>query len=197
MQAKRSYPLSNPFFIAFGLTGGPGNDRIEGRGGNDFLYGDTGNDLLIGGLDDDNLDGGDGNDELHGDNTVSGLPAGNDTLLGGNGDDFLDGDAGNDLLVGGSGLDTFIYIPSAPNEGMDEFQDFMLGQDHIELRGGFDAFALDTNGNGMIDAGDAPFAQCPPTGSASTSVVRILVPQGRHLALYRIGHFRCNLGSLR
>jgi Ca2+-binding RTX toxin-like protein len=66
------------------LSGGAGNDKIEGYGG------------------DDTLDGGDGNDEVNGN-------AGNDTVRGGAGDDVVNGDnyksPGNDVIDGGPGFD--------------------------------------------------------------------------------------------
>jgi len=66
------------------LSGGAGNDKIEGYGG------------------DDTLDGGDGNDEVNGN-------AGNDVVRGGAGDDVVNGDnfkaAGNDVIDGGPGFD--------------------------------------------------------------------------------------------
>ncbi|HWH95046.1 MAG TPA: calcium-binding protein [Baekduia sp.] len=66
------------------LSGGAGNDKIEGYGGNDTL------------------DGGDGNDEVNGN-------AGNDVVRGGNGDDVVNGDnfksPGADVIDGGPGND--------------------------------------------------------------------------------------------
>ena len=68
------------------LTGGGGNDEIDGYAGNDTL------------------DGGDGNDKLDG-------GEGNDRVLGGNGDDAVDGDGyedpGSDVIDGGAGYDYF------------------------------------------------------------------------------------------
>jgi hypothetical protein len=77
------------------LSGGAGNDKIEGYGGNDTL------------------DGGDGNDEVNGN-------AGDDVVRGGAGDDVLGGDnyktPGNDTIDGGPGYDQVEdwNIPSAP-----------------------------------------------------------------------------------
>jgi Ca2+-binding RTX toxin-like protein len=78
------------------LSGGAGNDKIEGYGG------------------DDTLDGGDGNDEVNGN-------AGNDIVRGGAGDDVVNGDnyktPGNDVIDGGPGYDQIDdwTIPDAPN----------------------------------------------------------------------------------
>jgi RTX calcium-binding nonapeptide repeat (4 copies) len=55
------------------MTGGAGNDTMEGRGGNDTMNGESGNDIvrgeggndiLVGGADNDNLTGSSGNDQL-------------------------------------------------------------------------------------------------------------------------------------
>ena len=77
------------------ISGGAGNDKLEGYGGNDTL------------------DGGDGNDEVNG-------SAGNDTVRGGNGDDVVNGDdyksPGADVIDGGPGNDQVDEwsIPDAP-----------------------------------------------------------------------------------
>jgi hypothetical protein len=76
---------------ATGLSGGPGNDTIDGGAGGtgDIINGNAGNDILLGGSDGaDTLNGGDDNDTLFG---------------GDNGLDDLNGDAGNDRLDGGPG----------------------------------------------------------------------------------------------
>jgi hypothetical protein len=136
---------------------GDGNDSVDSSGA-------SGRVVVLAGPGDDRVEGGSGDDELHGDTAFSGLPAGNDTLIGGNGNDFLDGDALSDLLIGGVGLDTFVYIPAAPDEGMDTIQDFTLGEDRIELRADFDISSIDTNNNTAIDLGDDPV-------SATTTIV--------------------------
>jgi Ca2+-binding RTX toxin-like protein len=80
------------------LEGGPGHDRIGGRGGNDTLYGKDGRDLILGGPGNDVVRGGGRGDELYG-----GL--GNDVLRGGDGRDVLTGGAGRDRLFGGDADD--------------------------------------------------------------------------------------------
>jgi Ca2+-binding RTX toxin-like protein len=67
------------------LTGGPGNDLIEGHGGNDDIDGGDGNDVVDGGEGDDEVRGGAGDDEMWGDHYK---------------------DPGADLLDGGPGTDT-------------------------------------------------------------------------------------------
>ncbi|WP_301183854.1 calcium-binding protein [Sphingobium xenophagum] len=85
------------------LSGGDGNDILEGGAGDDYLSGDGGDDILI---------GGDGNDsfwDLQGTNTMSG----------GAGDDVFyvsrSWDTRN-TIEGGSGRDTFIIFLPSENE---------------------------------------------------------------------------------
>lgn len=91
-------------------------DTIVGRGGNDELYGYTG---------DDTLNGNDGNDVLFGDE----------------GADRLIGEAGDDYMTGGDGPDTFAF--GSTSEGTDWIDDFVAGQDKIDLSAivAFDDFA--------------------------------------------------------
>ena len=75
------------------LTGGTGNDTIDGRAGADVINGGDGNDRLDGGLGDDTINGG----------------AGNDTLLGSYGNNQLTGGAGQDIFVVRQGTFTVIH----------------------------------------------------------------------------------------
>jgi serralysin len=94
------------------LTGGNGNNKLEGMDGKDVLNGRDGNDRLFGGNGGDNLHGGDGNDKL----------------IGGQ---------GQDLLEAGSGADTFIFQKpgdSAVGDKRDVIGDFTEAQnDRIDL----------------------------------------------------------------
>ena len=74
------------------LSGGSGNDTLNGKARNDSLSGGVGNDTLTGNDGDDWLDGG----------------FGADSLLGGNGADTLIGGSGDDRLEGGNGADTYL-----------------------------------------------------------------------------------------
>jgi peptidyl-prolyl cis-trans isomerase B (cyclophilin B) len=65
------------------LSGGRGDDRLQGKGGNDWLTGGFGLDHLQGGQ-------------------------GNDWLVGEAGDDVLIGNLGQDWLSGGEGADRFV-----------------------------------------------------------------------------------------
>ncbi|MHA4871305.1 type I secretion C-terminal target domain-containing protein [Duganella sp. PWIR1] len=58
----------NGNILANSITGGGGNDILNGLGGNDVLTGNAGNDKLLGGDGDDVLNGGDGNDTITGGN---------------------------------------------------------------------------------------------------------------------------------
>ena len=82
------------------INGGNGNDVVEGKGGNDLLVGGAGNDVMEGHGGTDVLKGGDGNDDLSGD-------SGNDDLRGGAGDDDLEGNDGDDDIFGNAGNDDF------------------------------------------------------------------------------------------
>lgn len=80
------------------FDGGPGNDTLEGFSGNDTLIGGEGDDLILGSTGDDLLLGGSGNDTLFG-------QSGADVIQGGDGNDGISGGSGGDLLVGGNGGD--------------------------------------------------------------------------------------------
>jgi len=89
------------------LVGGGGNDLIHGGEGADVMIGGDGDDTLNGEAGDDTIDGGDGNDQLIGEEGRDRLlgRGGDDSLYGGDGSDQLIGHAGNDRLNGGSGND--------------------------------------------------------------------------------------------
>ncbi|MEA5449219.1 choice-of-anchor Q domain-containing protein [Leptolyngbya sp. CCNP1308] len=116
------------------LIGTDTDNSINGRAGNDWLYGQGGNDILRGGAGDDQVFGGEGNDRLYGD-------AEDDMLYGGAGDDWLNGGSQNDVLVGGPGRDLLIggtgddrYVYTALDDAGDTIQDFMNGNDVLDLR---------------------------------------------------------------
>ena len=66
------------------MTGGTGNDRMDGGSGADILRGGAGNDRMLGGSGADRLSGDDGND-------------------------LLDGGSSRDVLTGGRGGDDFVF----------------------------------------------------------------------------------------
>jgi Ca2+-binding RTX toxin-like protein len=137
------------------LNGTAGNDNLSGGNGKDTLNGLAGNDTLVGGNAGDILNGGDGNDLLQGDDSeensngkdILNGGAGNDLLNGGNGKDDLTGGTGNDILTGGSGSDTFIF---APLDGTDTITDFSDGLDYIGLSGGLTFGQLSFSGSNII-----------------------------------------------
>ncbi|MEW7315024.1 hypothetical protein AB1E22_20335 [Buttiauxella gaviniae] len=126
------------------IYGTAGDDIIRGYDGNDHLYGLGGSDLMAGYADNNTLDGGEGND----------------FLFTGNGYN------GTDTLIGGAGYDQFVYndfCGNAPGSAgqyrhMAIISDFQQGVDkiHIVTAKGYDLnFAkLDTNGDGVLGAGD-------------------------------------------
>ena len=89
------------------ITGGNGNDTINGYGDSDTIDGGhdadsisgaAGDDSLLGGGAADTIDGGGGNDIVDG-------GVGADSITGGSGHDTLDGDGGADIIDGGDGHD--------------------------------------------------------------------------------------------
>ncbi|MCU0533844.1 MAG: M10 family metallopeptidase C-terminal domain-containing protein [Hydrococcus sp. Prado102] len=107
------------------LNGGNGNDTLDGEAGNDILLGGAGNDLLNSSFGNERIDGGIGIDTVSysflpknedNDNGVdvnlnTGISAGTDRLIsieniiGSNQNDTLTGNAGNNVLNGGNGDD--------------------------------------------------------------------------------------------
>lgn len=80
------------------LEGFDGDDRLFGGNGQDVLIGGTGRDRLYGNEGVNWLEGNEGEDELYGGNVQ-------DTLLGGSGNDLIFGNSGDDFIVGGTGAD--------------------------------------------------------------------------------------------
>lgn len=137
----------NASFNSF--QGNAGNDTITGNGNTQIQYGSAtsgvsinltagtadgdgsvGHDTITGGV--LNVFGSNFNDTIIG-------SAGNDGLSGSGGNDTLDGRAGNDFLSGGAGADTFVY---ASGGGFDFIQDFVHGQDKIDLTGVYGIYNL-------------------------------------------------------
>ncbi|MGY3038072.1 VCBS repeat-containing protein [Bradyrhizobium sp. USDA 4354] len=131
------------------FQGNAGNDTISGNGNTQIQYGNaTGGvsvNLTAGAVDGD---GSVGHDTITGgvlnvlgsnfNDTIVGSTS-NDGLSGSNGNDTLDGRAGNDFLSGGAGADTIVY---GSGGGFDFIQDFVHGQDKIDLTGVYGIFSL-------------------------------------------------------
>ncbi|MGI3171423.1 Hint domain-containing protein [Pseudooceanicola sp. C21-150M6] len=83
------------------LTGGDGDDLINGWDGNDTLFGKDGNDILNGGSGNDLIYGGDGDDTIT-------AGDGFDVVYGGDGADVITGGGDNDQLYGGAGPDRIV-----------------------------------------------------------------------------------------
>ena len=122
--------------LADRLSGGAGDDLIQGAGGNDILLGGAGHDLLFG-------------------------EWGNDRLSGGDGDDVLAGGLGADRLTGGAGLDVFVFgftvapaafgLDAGIGRARDVVTDFAQGQDLLRFEGiGAEQVAWDILANGVL-----------------------------------------------
>lgn len=130
------------------LSGGVGNDFLKGGSGFDALHGGEGNDTLFGGGHDDSLAGGDGADNMNGGSGNDDLAGGDgqDTLTGGSGGDSLAGDQGEDSLRAGSGDDTL--NGGASNDTLDGG----TGNDVLAGGGGADSMKSGS-GNDVVNGG--------------------------------------------
>ncbi|HYI40968.1 MAG TPA: Ig-like domain-containing protein [Allosphingosinicella sp.] len=148
------------------LNGGNGDDTINGNGGNDTADGKSGDDTINGGTGNDNLDGGSGDDTIDGgaDHDDIDGGSGDDTLTGGSGDDDIDGGSGDDEIHGGSGEDDINGGSGDDDLFGDEDDDFInghSGNDDIFGGGGADILRGFTGndhlhgnaGNDQIDGG--------------------------------------------
>jgi Ca2+-binding RTX toxin-like protein len=110
------------------MSGGNGNDVLEGLNGNDFGSGGNGNDVIVGNKGEDQLFGDDGDDLLRGGQDA-------DQIHGGDGNDLIFGDLGADRLIGGEGNDTYGFVAgNSPISGPDVVGDFdIFGDDFLDL----------------------------------------------------------------
>ncbi|WP_081382099.1 hypothetical protein [Rhodovulum visakhapatnamense] len=125
------------------LTGGAGDDRLNGLDGDDRLQGHGGHDILRGGAGHDRLDAGAGNDLI--DDAF-----GDDRLWGGAGDDTFHDSQGNDQNWGGAGADRFALDGTT---GYDRIHDFEPGIDLVVLGEGLSATdvpVLDVAGDAVV-----------------------------------------------
>ena len=122
------------------LVGGPGPDRIGGRGGDDTLIGGGGKDSISGGPGNDHIDGGDGDDWISDDR-------GRDTLMGGAGNDVIYGSREGSTIKGGAGDDRLI------GDFNDDRIEGGAGHDFLQARGGHDLL-WGHSGNDTLWGGD-------------------------------------------
>ncbi|MBP0003028.1 MAG: heme peroxidase [Cyanobacteria bacterium SBC] len=111
------------------MNGGVGEDSMLGMGGDDRIFAAAGDDAIAGNQGNDDLEGGLGNDLLMGGKAF-------DRLTGGEGNDILNGDCDGDTLMGGAGADTFAFGREGVTFealGIDSIEDFVSGEDSIEL----------------------------------------------------------------
>ena len=126
------------------LTGGAGDDTIQGLGGNDSW--------LNGGFGDDKVYGGAGDDDIRGSAPKNGHDngdPGSDTLSGGSGDDYILGGLGADRISGGNG-DDYLF-DGAGEYGTDSSVDRLsggAGNDTILASNGNTAQDIITCGDG-------------------------------------------------
>jgi len=113
------------------LSGGGGDDYVDGWDGNDTLDGGAGDDEVWGGLGDDSISDPSGSNYLRGEE-------GNDRIVGGSGFDDINGNMGDDTCSGGDGQDWVVG-----------------GKDNDSLSGGADYDLVYGNlGNDTCDGGD-------------------------------------------
>jgi hypothetical protein len=139
------------------LSGGPGNDTINGLGGPDQLFGGDGDDTEVGGAGADSIAGEGGNDTLQGGDD-------NDGLNGGDGDDSLDGEGGADILTGAAGNDTAMYasrtgavtvtMDGADNDGeANEHDQVRLTTESVKTGSGNDTISTADGVKGDVSCG--------------------------------------------
>lgn len=130
--------LLAPSGFALTLTGGPGNDNIDGTSSTDYIYGYGG---------DDDLDGRGGADVLFGGD-------GRDLGWGGTGNDYVYGQNGGDHSIGAGGAD---HVYSGCNPGCNTGNDFIEGRDGNDVMGAengkYDSIDGDS-GLGNVGTGD-------------------------------------------
>jgi Ca2+-binding RTX toxin-like protein len=165
------------------LTGGAGNDRLDGAGGVDRLVGGTGDDTYVVNLAADVVveGNGNGNDTVLSSaasftlaNNIENLTytgAGNFTgvgntlvniLTGGAGDDSLDGGLGNDILRGGGGNDSYLVNAAA------DFVEEAAGAGIDTVFSTATAFTLGTNVENLTQTGGAATL----TGNALSNILK-------------------------
>ncbi|SFP54598.1 Ca2+-binding protein, RTX toxin-related [Geopseudomonas sagittaria] len=142
------------------ITGGSGNNTLNGLGGADLLIGGAGNDTLDGGLGDDRLEGGAGNDsyvvDSLGDQVVEAANAGSDTVLttlasytlGDNVENLTKSNGGAFTGTGNALANTI-----TGNSGND-ILDGLGGADRLVGGAGNDTYWVDVAGDVVVESGN-------------------------------------------
>lgn len=120
----------------------PGIQTLTGGAGNDVLNGGNGTDTLFGGAGDDTLFGGNGNDILDG-------GAGNDALFGGNGKDSLTWDQADNTIDGGNGQDTL--VAAGGDIDLTTYGGVLTSIENIELAGDGAGTSLTLDAQDVLD----------------------------------------------
>ncbi|MET1411279.1 CAP domain-containing protein [Roseibium sp. HPY-6] len=157
---KNDRVVGNEAGVDYRLSGGGGNDTLQGNAGDDTLLGGPGNDRLYGKAGNDIIKGGTGRDVMFG-------GAGNDTIHYGSGDIFWDNGKPRD--IGGSGVDTLVveagskFVTSALSKyGFERFKgadkdDRVVGDDakvaYVLNGGGGNDFLKGNAGNDTLLGG--------------------------------------------
>jgi Ca2+-binding RTX toxin-like protein len=128
------------------LSGGSGGDDwLVGGKDNDLITGNAGNSILYGNMGNDTLTGGDGDELIRGGQD-------NDIMSGGAGKDWLSGDKGDDTISGGSGADIFHISGGA---GLDRVTDFQQAEgDRVQLDAGASYSLRQAGADTIVDLGN-------------------------------------------
>ena len=164
------------------LTGGIGNDTLEGHAGANTLTGGAGNDTVSYANSEGQVTvnlaittaqatSGAGSDTISGFERLIGSNW-NDKLIGSTGGDFISGGGGWDEITGGAGADTLrgdggddLFRYTGPNAGADTILDFGTGQDKILIvKSGFGIATAAALGTGNANDCSALF-HCRRGGS--------------------------------
>ncbi|MCX7168730.1 MAG: hypothetical protein NTY41_00165, partial [Proteobacteria bacterium] len=121
------------------LSGGAGNDSLDGSGGIDFLEGQTGNDTLTDSAGSGYFNGGDGDDKLTG-------GASADFFMGGKGDDTIATGGGNDVIVFNRG-DGYDKVTVGANGGVTLSLGGGIAYSDLKFKKSGNDLVLQTSGN--------------------------------------------------
>lgn len=168
------------------VTGGSGNDVLNGRSGVDSIVSGAGNDTIAGGGGNDTLSGGDGNDSITGGSGADVITggAGNDTIASADGVDSVDGGAGNDTItisttahltaadtiLGGEGTDTLSFTEA----GTVDLTTSLL----LSNVSGFELIGLSATGAQTLVINDAVITNSAVTITSTTDQAHVINATG-------------------